>query len=30
MDALNTGGLIAQTSKEKELTQRYLSERLHV
>ena len=30
MDAIKTGGLIAQTRKEKELTQRDLSERLHV
>lgn len=30
MDAIKTGGLIAQTRKEKELTQKDLSERLHV
>ena len=30
MDAMKTGGLIAQARREKELTQRDLAERLHV
>lgn len=30
MDAMKTGGLIAQVRKEKELTQKNLAERLHV
>ncbi len=30
MDAVKTGGLIAQVRREKELTQRDLAERLHV
>ena len=30
MDAVRTGGLIAQVRKEKELTQKDLAEKLHV
>lgn len=30
MDAIKTGGLIAQVRREKELTQKDLAQRLHV